>query len=73
MAEVTPRVGVAALIGNSEGKIVIGKRKGSHGASKHSLFFMSSLLSSPWLIGLSKGVFGCNLELFQSDVDPCFH
>ena len=21
----------------------------------------------------AKGVFGCNLELFQSDVDPCFH
>lgn len=20
-----------------------------------------------------KGVCGCNLELFQSDVDPCFH
>jgi len=24
-------------------------------------------------IKLYKGVFGCNLELFQSDVDPCFH
>ena len=27
---------------------------------------------SSLLIGTPKGVFGCNLELFQSDVDPCF-
>jgi len=23
-------------------------------------------------IQIIKGVFGCNLEFFQSDVDPCF-
>lgn len=52
--EVMPYIGVAALIGNSEGKIVIGKRKESYSTSRHSLFFISPLLSSPWLISLSN-------------------
>jgi hypothetical protein len=42
-----PRVGIAALIRNSDGKIVIGKRKGSHGSSKYPGFGASGLLDRP--------------------------
>lgn len=32
-----PRVGVAAVVVNGQGKVLLGKRKGSHGAGKHAV------------------------------------